>query len=228
MKWSILMAVLLLANTARADRDRAFESGLVAIPVQGEQVLPGPTYSRNQLVVHDTSTAKTIGAIAAVGGSLSLIGGWVTYVARQNYRLQPRTELGGAVETWQTLGHWSLTLGGFGASNLVVSEALLLPPSKGLPTLALIGGMAGVAGAAIGAGFILGGQHCAPLAYAPGSQFPTSCMSGTSDAIFGWQILMTSMPLISWPLVHLFRSLFAGPAESLTFTGHGLQWKSTF
>jgi hypothetical protein len=228
MRYLILAAAMLLTNTAHADRDPAFESGLVAIPVQGSQVLPGPSYARPQLITKDTATRPTVGAIAAVAGSVALIGGWVFYVARANYRLQPRTELGGAVDTWQTLGHWSLTLGGFGAANLVVSEALLLPPAKGLPTLALIGGIAGIAGAAVGAGFILGGTHCSPLAYAPGSQFPTACMSGTSDAIFGWQILLTSTPLLSWPLVYLFRNLFAGPAESLTVGPGRVEWRGTF
>jgi len=224
----LIVALCLLTNTARADRDPDFESGLVSIPVEGSQVLPGPSYARNQLITQDTTTRPTVGAIAAVAGGLSLVSGWVFYVARQNVRLTPRLELGSSIDTWENLGVWSLSLTGFGAANLIAAEALLLPESKGVPTLAIIGGVAGLAGAAVGAGFILGGTHCAPVAYTPGSQFPVSCMSGTSDAIFGWNVLLTSAPLLALPIVYALRRLFAGAPDSLTMTGTGVNWVSRF
>ena len=221
------LAVLLLASTARADRDPEFEAGLTSVPIQGDQVLPGPQYQRNQLVYKDTKTATTVGTAAAIGGTLSLIGGWVTYAARQQYRMRMREQLGDAVDTWHTIGSWSLTLSGFGGANISASEYLLLSGSK-VTTLAWIGGVAGVAVAAIGVGFLVGGESCSPLAAFPGSTFPVGCMSATADKLFGIELLFTAAPLLNWPLSYVMRGLFAGPPESLSFNGTGLQWRGTF
>lgn len=222
------LAVLLMTTTAHADRDPAFEEGLVEVAVQGDQVMPGPQYARPQLVFKDTSTAKTVGAIAAVGGSLSLVAGWVTFVARANVRLEPRLQLGDAPDTWRSLGMWSMSLTGFGAANVVASELLLLPPSKSIPTLAWISGIAGVGVAAVGLAYAVGSTTCAPIAYQPGSTFPVDCMSPTADSTFGPLLMMTAGPLIGWPLTYILRNVFSGPAESLTFNGAGLQYTSRF
>jgi hypothetical protein len=220
------IACLLLAGTARADRDPEFEAGLSTIPVQGNEVLPGPSYARPQLIHKDTSTAKTVGTAAVLIGGLSLIGGWVGYVARQNVRLKMRTELGDSIGTWETIGAWSLTLTGFGAANLVVSEALLLEGSKP-PMLAWVGAAIGVGAAAIGAGFWIGGEHCSPLAYKPGAQWPIACQSGTADAAFGPLLVLSSLPLIALPITYAVRGLFAEQV-SLTFNGTGLNLRGAF
>ena len=220
--------LLLLTNTVHADRDPEFESGLVSIPIEGNQVLPGPQYQRHQLVVHDTKTLATVGTAAAIGGTLSLAAGWVVYVARQNYRLQVRTELGNAVSSWQTQGAWSLTLTGFGAANLVAAEYMLLPSSKSIPMLAWIGGLAGVGVAAVGIGFAVGSQACAPIVVAPGAEVPLACLSGTADRLFGYELLLTAAPLLNLPLTYALRSVFAGAPESLTLGPGGVLWKGRF
>jgi hypothetical protein len=217
---------LLLVSVARADRDPEFEAGLSSIPIQGDQVLPGPSYQRNQLIRKDTTTAKTVGTAAAIIGSLSLVGGWVVYAASQNYRLQVRTELGDAVSSWETQRRWSLTLTGFGAANLVTAEAFLLSGSNP-PLLAWIGAAVGVGAAAVGAGFLIGGQHCSPLAYAPGAAWPIACQSGTADATFGPLIILSALPLIALPITYAVRGLFA-ETQSLTFNGTSLQWNGVF
>lgn len=228
MKWAAAMAAVLVTQTAYADRDPAFEEGLVEVSIQGNEVMPGPSYTRPQLVYKDTTTGNTVGTIAAIGGTLSLAAGWVIYVARQNYRLTPRFELGDAPDTWRAQGMWAMSLAGFGAANLVASEYLLLPESRSVPTLAIIGGAAGVAVAAVGVGFMVGGTTCGPLAYQPGSEFPVACMSGTADAIFGPLLLMTAAPLLNWPLTYLLRAAFGGKPESLTFTPRGVHFSTRF
>lgn len=225
---SVLLLCFSLVSVARADRDPEFEAGLVSIPIEGNQVLPGPGYSRPQLVYRDTKTGKTIGGIAAIAGGLSLVGGWVVYIASQNYRLRVRTELGDAVDSWETQRRWALTLGGFGAANLTYAEYALLPPSKSVPGLAWIGGIAGVGVAAVGVGFVIGGSACSPIALAPGAEIPRECLSGTADRIFGIELLLTSLPLINLPLTYAMRSIFSGAPESLTFTGTGMSWSQRF
>lgn len=226
--WLVPMLLLcVLTNTAHADRDPEFESGLVSIPIEGSQVLPGPSYSRPQLLYKDTHTATTVGTAAAIGGSLSLLGGWVVYVASQNYRLKIRSELGDSVETWQTQRRWALTLAGFGAANLITSELTLLDGAKP-PLLAWIGGVAGVATAAIGVGFAVGGTHCSPIAVRPSAEIPIDCLSGTADAAFGPLILLSGAPLLALPLTYALRGLFAGRPESLTFDGTGVRWVRRF
>lgn len=225
---SVLFLCFSLVPVARADRDPDFESGLVSIPIEGNQVMPGPTYARPQLIHKDTSTRPTVGTVAALAGGLTLAGGWVMYVVRQDTRLQVRSELGGAVDTWETQGAWAMSLTGFGSANLVASEYLLLPESKNVPFLAWLGGLGGAVTAAVGVGYIAGGTHCGPLALKPGAEIPLGCMSGTSDALFGWQLLMSSAPLLNLPLTYLLRKAFAGPAESLTLGPGGVKLVGRF
>ena len=209
MRTAAFIAALLVASVAHAERDPEFEAGLTQVSVEGNQVLPGPTYSRPQLVVHDTKTATTIGTAAGLIGGLSLVGGWVLYVGRQNERLKMRQELtADAIRSWETIGTWSLTLTGFASANLITSEALLLDGSKP-PAPVWLGSVAGVGVAAIGLGFVVGGTHCGPLAYKEGATWPVACQSGTADALFGWNLLLSSLPLIALPITYWVRGLFA-------------------
>lgn len=228
MRFAAIVAALFVTSTAYADRDPAFEEGLVEVAVQGDQVMPGPQYARPQLVYKDTTTAKTIGTIAAVGGGLSLVAGWTLYAVRQNFRLEPRfTVTPDVVSSWETLGAWSMSLTGFGAANIVYSEFALLPESRSITTLAWIGGVAGVGVAAVGVGFLAGGSACSPVAYQPGAEVPLSCLSGTADRLFGWQLLMSSAVLLNLPLVYALRNAFRS-TDSLTLGPGGIEYTARF
>jgi hypothetical protein len=173
VNYATFIAVLLLASTARADcPPDDFECGLSVVEL-GQTPSAAPKL-RSQLVEHDTKTPKVVGAISGFAGGVSLLGAWAIYVARQGYRLEPRASLGEAeISRWEGLGSWSFWLAAGGAAGLVVSEALLLPESAdgSIPTLAWLGGAAGLAVAAVGVGFAVGGAHCAPIALTPGSSF---------------------------------------------------------
>lgn len=224
----IVATLLAMASVAHAERDPAFEAGLVAVGV-GNEPLPGPMYERPQLVTKDTTTRPTIGAVSTGLGVLSLTAGWVMYVARQEYRLELRGVVGqDVIDGWESRGTWSLWLTGFGAANIVAAEYLLLPESQSVPFLAWIGGVAGIATAAVGAGYLAGGTHCAPLAVRPGADIPLACLNGRADTMFGVELLLSSAPLLNLPLTYLLRRAFAGAPESLTFTGTGLVWKARF
>jgi len=228
MKFSAFFAVLLLASIARADcPPDDFECGLSVVEL-GQTPSSAP-HIRSQIVEHDTKTPKVIGAVSGIAGGLSLVASWTLYVARANYRLSPRyTVDDGVMGKWEGLGTAALVTGVGGAAGLIVAEALLLPESTTVPTLAWIGGAVGLGAAAVGVGFIAGGTHCPPLAIRPGSDIPTACLSGTSDTLFGTTLLLTAAPLMAIPLTYLFRDLFAGAPESLTLNGTGLQWKGRF
>jgi len=224
---AIITALLLIASPARAERDPAFEAGLVAVRGPSEP-LPGHVPEHPQLVEHDRTTRPLVGALSAGFGTVSLVAGWAVYVARQSYRLELRPSVGAdVIDGWETRGMWSMTLGGFGAANLVAAEYLLLPESRSVPTLAWIGGVAGLGLAAVGVGFWAGGTHCTPIAIQPGTVIPRDCMSGVADATFGPMLMMSAGPLINLPLVYLLRRAFDVP-ESLTFNGAGLEWTGRF
>ena len=231
---TIAASLLLAASSVRADvaaqpADDEFEDGLVEVPVSGDP-FPGPTYLRPQLIDPPSRVPTIIGASLAIAGGVSVIGAGAVYVARQNYRLEPRSVLGrDVIDSWETMGTWSLWMGMLGGSSLVASEYLLLPETQGVPTLAWIGGLAGLVTAAVGVGYWVGGTHCAPVAIGPGAEIPKACLSGTADAIFGPLLISTALPLINWPLTTLMRELFAGPPASLTWNrGPGIEWRGVF
>lgn len=207
-----------LSNSARADRDPEFETGLAPANMQNaNELLPGPTYVRSQLTDSPSRVPKIAGATLVLTGSIMLVGGWVMYVARQNFRLQVRYDVGREVlNDWEQQGAWALWLSAGGAAAIVASEYLLLPESQDTPTIAWLGGVAGLATAAAGLGFAAGGTHCAPVALRPAAAIPRGCLSGTSDTLFGEMLLLTAAPLLNLPLTYLLRSLFKGTPESLT------------
>lgn len=221
-----ITALLLCTSTARAERDLAFEASLGSAEPTPAPVGPDP--ERPQLITRDRTTRPLVGALSAGFGAVSLVAGWTVYVARQNYRLELRPSVGpDVIDGWETRGSWALGLGGFGAANLVAAEYLLLPESSGVPTLAWIGGVAGLGVAAVGVGFWLGGTHCPPIPAQPGTEIPLDCLSGVADTTFGPLLVMSSVPLLNLPLVYLLRRAFDVP-ESLTFNGAGLEWTGRF
>lgn len=223
MRWLLLclaMTVSWRTSTAHAERDAAFEAGLSIVAGNEESgpMQSPPGYTHNKLVKRDVRTPKILGATLAIAGSVTLVGAWVTYVARQSYRLRARRDLAAdEVATWEGQGTWAFWLGMTSAAALVGSEYALLPETKDVPTLAWVGGLAGLATGAIGAGYVIGGMHCAPLAIRPGAAIPRACLSGTADNVFGLLLLQTSLPLLNLPLTYLLRAAFASAPEPLTF-----------
>jgi hypothetical protein len=221
MRWLLLcLASASIASTVHAQRDPAFEAGLSVVggsDPSGPAQVPG--YERNKVVKRDARTSKIVGASLALGGGVTLVAAWATYVARQSYRLRPREGLtANDVDSWATQGAWSFWLGLGAASALVGSEYLLLPEAKEVPMLAWLGGLAGLVTGAVGVGYLVGGTHCAPLALRPGAVVPQACSSGTADDVFGLLLLLTSAPLVNIPLTYLLRSAFAPEPEPLTFS----------
>lgn len=224
MRWVLLCVALSVSGwwpaAARAERDPAFEDGL-SIVVGSEQNAPAPSpraYSHNKLVKRDTRTSKIVGGTLAIAGGITLVGAWATYVARQNYRLRARPSLSADdIATWEHQGTWTFWLGLVGSGALVGSEYALLPEDKDVPTLAWLGGLAGLVTGAIGAGYYIGGTHCAPLAVLPGAVVPKACLGGTADDMFGVLLLQTSLPLLNLPLTYLLRGALAAEPDPLTF-----------
>jgi hypothetical protein len=224
---AVITTLLLGQSSARAERDLAFEESLgSAEPTPGPV---GPDPERPQLIKRDRTTRPLVGALSAGFGVVSLVAGGAVYVARQNYRLELRPSVGpDVIDGWEARGSWALGLAGFGAANLIAAEYLLLPDSSDVPTLAWIGGVAGLGVAAVGVGFWLGGTHCMPIPAQPGTEIPRDCLSGVADATFGPLLVMGAVPLMNLPLVFLLRKAFEGAPESLTFTGTGVGWTGRF
>jgi hypothetical protein len=226
MRWRLPICVTIiiisscLPIAASAQRDPGFEAGL-SIVSSGDERVPiqeASGFGRNKVVKRDTRTPKIVGASLAIAGGVSLVGAWATYVARQNYRLRSRRSLpADDIASWESQGAWAFWLGMGGAAALVGSEYVLLPEAKDVPTLAWIGGLAGLVTGAVGAGFFIGGTQCAPLAVRPGAVIPKACLSGTADDVFGLLLIQTSLPLLNLPLTYLLRSAFATEPEPLTF-----------
>lgn len=223
----LVTALLLaaIAPTARADcATDDFECGLSVVEL-GQTPSAAPRL-KSQLVERDTKTPKVIGAVSGIAGGLSLVAAWTLYVARQNTRLEPRyTVTADDVAHWESLGTWNLGLAAGGSLGLIAASYLLLPHSDTIPFFAWLGGAAGLAGAAIGTGYLLGASSCAPIAIGPGAQVPKACLSGTADSMFGVTLLLTAAPLLNLPLVYLFRDAFAGAPESLTLNPTGISGK---
>jgi hypothetical protein len=214
----VVIAAFLLAASSAFAQDDDPEQGLVDGRLVGDPSPSAPVQLRPQLVHRDHMTPIVLGTSAAVVGGVSLISGWAIYFARQSYRMKPWPSLAdGVVNTWQTQGAfaWWLTFGG--STLLVTSEYLLLPESRDVPTLAWLAGGVGVAVAAVGLGFAVGGTACAPERFAPGADLRLACDSATSDAMFGPMLVMSALPLMAIPIVYLTRKLFAGAPESLSF-----------
>lgn len=221
MKFLLATALLLAANSVRAQEDP--EAGLTEGHLLGDPSAQPVALKRPQLVYHDRKTPKIIGATAAIGGGVALIGAWALYVSRENYRLRYWSTLSNeTIDTWSSLGAWSLWMGVGASALLVTSEYLLLPESRDVPTLAWVGGAIGVGVAAVGVGFMAGGTHCAPVAIRPGAELNLACSAGTSDAVFGPLMIASAMPLFALPMVYLTRQLFAGAPDSLSLGPGGI------
>jgi hypothetical protein len=225
MKWAVVIAAMLVTRSVSADcAPDDFECGLSVVEL-GQTPSAAPRL-KSQLVERDTKTPKVIGAVSGIAGGLSLVAAWTLYIARQNTRLEPRyTVTADDVSHWEALGTWNLGLAAGGAAGLIAAEYLLLPPSDSVPFFAWLGGAAGLGGAAIGAGYLLGASSCAPIAIGPGAQVPQACLSGVADKMFGVTLLLTAAPLLNLPFVYLLRDAFSGPAESLTLSPTGISGK---
>lgn len=214
MKFAMAIAMLLAASSVHAQENP--EAGLV----QGHLITGEPVKAevlRPQLVHHDHQTPVIVGGVAAVTGGIALVASWSLYIARQNYRLRYWTNLDkDTIGNWENMGAWTLWMGGFGAASLVASEYLLLPESRDVPWWSWLAGGVGLGVAAVGVGFAVAGEKCAPVAIKPGTDLRLACSAGTADGIFGWELMLTAMPLINFPLTYLFHRLFAGAPESLS------------
>lgn len=225
MRWLLPLCAAIIISAclpvaARAQRNPAFEAGLSLVASGDERALVHEPsgFGQNKVVKRDTRTPKIVGASLAIAGAVSLVGAWATYVARQNYRLRTRQSLpADDIAAWESQGAWTFWLGMGGAAALVGSEYVLLPEAKEVPTLAWVGGLAGLVTGAIGAGYFIGGTQCAPLAVRPGAVIPKACLTGTADDVFGLLLIQTSLPLLNLPLTYLLRSAFAAEPEPLTF-----------
>jgi hypothetical protein len=212
-RWLYIAALLLAASSAQAQED--WERDLQPATLVGDGDPTPAVVNRPQLREHH-DYATPIGASLAVGGGIALVGGWATFIGRANVRASYVVD-DGVMSKWSTLGAWSFYLTAAGSAALVASEYLLLPESRDVPVLAWLGGAGGLALAAVGVGYAVGGTHCQPQALTPGSNILADCLHGTSDALFGPLLMLTSAPLLNLPITYLLRRACAGAPESLSF-----------
>jgi hypothetical protein len=222
------LALVSVVNGARAqdfDESKLTEARLIGDPTR----TTAPSVVRPQLVTRDHATPKIIGTSAAVIGGVSLVAAWTLYVARQNYRLRPWRDASQSTrDSLGTMGAWTFGFGASAAGLIVLSEYMLLPESNEVPTLAWIGGAAGLGVAAVGVGFAVGGTHCGIQVVRPGGDLVQACLSGTADGLFGPLLALSAAPLLNLPLTYLFRKAFAGAPESLSFGPASVEWKGRF
>lgn len=224
---TVVTMVLLAFSPAAYAQDS--ESGLVDANLVGDQSPVASEMVRPQLVSRNRGAPAVIGGVSAAVGGLALVGAWSVYIARTSYRMTPRVSLSNdVIDSWSTMGAWSWWLGVGASSLLVTSEYLLLPESLDVPTLAWIAGGAGVALAAVGIGYAVGGESCGPERVAPGANLRLACTAATADSVFGGLLILTALPLINVPAVYLFRKLFAGAPESLSIGPGSVEWRGRF
>lgn len=223
----IIAALILLSSAASAQEDP--EAGLVDAVLTGDTATQSAEQLRPQLVYRDHTTATVVGASAAVIGGVGLVSAWALYIARQNYRLRPRSTVDAhTIDSWSTMGAFSFWIGAGSSALLITSEYALLPESNSTPTLAWFAGGGGLILAAVGVGYAVGGTHCAPTAVRPGADILLACSSSASDAMFGSLLLVTSAPLLAAPITYLLRKAFAGAPESLSVGPGSLQVSGRF
>jgi hypothetical protein len=221
-----IAAALLFASTAVAQDP---EDGLTDAKLVGDPSTEPAPILRPQLVAHDRTTPIVIGATSAIVGGIGLVSAWSVYVARNSYRLTPRTSISrDTISSWQTQGAWSFWLGAGSSALLVASEYLLLPESTEVPTLGWFAGGAGLIVAAVGVGYAVGGTHCSPTAVRPGADIYLACSSMASDQVFGDLLIFSSLPLLNVPLTYLLRKAFAGAPDSLSIGPGSLQVRGRF
>lgn len=222
----VTASLLLLASTAAAQDP---ELGLTDARLVGDPSSAAAEFVRPQLVTRDRTTPVVVGASAAAIGGLSLVASFAIYSARQSYRQRPWPALTSeVVDTWASLGAYSLWLGVGASGLLVTAEYLLLPESREIPLPGWFAGGAGVVLAAVGLGYAVGGDHCAPERVAPGATLRLACTAGTADGIFGPLLIATSVPLLNIPMVYMLRKLFAGAPDSLSFGPTSVQLRGRF
>jgi hypothetical protein len=224
----LFLATLLLSTSAFAQESDP-EMGLTIGRLEGDASPTPAAVERPQLVHRNRTLPVVVGGVSLGLGALSLVGSWSVYFARQSYRMRAWPSLtNSVVDNWSRQGAWSLWLGVGAAGLLVTSEYMLLPDSREVPMVAWLVGVAGVAVAAVGIGFVVGGEACPPQEVRPGANLRLACTAATSDALFGHLLGLSSVALINAPVTYLVRSLFRGAPESLSFGVGNVQLSGRF
>ncbi|HTU59300.1 MAG TPA: hypothetical protein VMF89_12715, partial [Polyangiales bacterium] len=180
----------------------------------GDVSSPEPMAPR---AVRRSRVPTILGTTALVLGGVGAFVVWPLYASRTSHRLRSWSEVTPEVlDGFESRGAWTFWSALAGSTFLCVGEQLLLPPSKGVPTLAWLSGALGLGVTAVGLAYAAGGTHCGPQAYGPGSRVERDCLSATSDALFGPLLMITALPLLWAPLTYGLRALFTDSPTALT------------
>jgi hypothetical protein len=145
-----------------------------------------------------------LGVAAATVGVVGLAVSWALFVERRAYRLREWNEVDASVASgYAQRGVWTLATAAAGAAALSASLYLLAPEAEGVPALAWVLGGVGLAAVAVGLGFVIGDEHCGPEIVLP---LREPCLSVRADSIFGLEIALTALPLITLPITYLVRT----------------------
>jgi hypothetical protein len=114
-----------------------------------------------------------------------------------------------------------------GAAAFALSEYFWSPETVEVPAYAWIIGGAGLAAAAVGVGLALGDEHCGPERF---DILRPPCRTIRADELFGVEVAMTALPLVTFPLAYLLRGWsnavsvsLAGDRSGMTLTA-SLKW----
>ena len=174
---------------------------------------------------HPSNAPVFIAAGMSIVGMAAVATGWVMFLNSQDYRLH----VGEGVEaherdTFASQRTWSLTTTSVGAALLTGAEFVWLPRTHSIPTWAWIAGGLGVASLATGVALAVAGTHCGLLPSDATHPLDRACQQRTSDAVFGWTLAITSVPLLTLPLAFWQKTK---PVE-VTLTGLGLSAHGVF
>jgi hypothetical protein len=154
-----------------------------------------------------------LGVAVATVGVVGLAASWALFVERRAYRLREWNEVDAtATDGYARRGAWTVAAATAGAAALTLSAFLLTPEAADVPVFAWVLGGVGLAGAAVGLGLAFADEHCGPEISLP---LREPCLSVRADAIFGIEIALTALPLVSLPIAYFVRSRSTGVALTI-------------
>lgn len=163
-----------------------------------------------------SSEFPTIGVLTASLGVIGLATSWLMFAERRGYRLREWNSVGASDEAaYARRGAWTMATLAVGSAALALSPYFLLPEADAVPTFAWLLGGVGIAVAAIGVGMTISDEHCGPEIVLP---LREPCRSVRADSLFGIEIALTALPLVTLPFNYLLRS--QGASVGISYDGN--------
>jgi hypothetical protein len=202
-----------LQQLVRALAERTSHEAIEEIPQAAPVALAGPQIPKVDAQslppsnAHSSPDAEAdltvLGMITCGVGVASLATSWALFVERRAFRLQNwPTVTANDERAYARRGTWTVASLLLGASALAVSPYFLLQQTESVPTYAWILGSVGLAAAAVGIGAWITDEHCGPEVVLPLRQ---PCRSVRADSLFGIEVALTALPLITLPLNYVLR-----------------------